>query len=78
MSCDVGEATERLENELCYDYNYELCSFSNPSFTPPTSQALHLIHLASRPCTNIFGEHTEIYIKASKDIDLEVNSEKTK
>ena len=40
MSCDVGKAseglenelyegevTERLDNELCYDYN-ELCSFS--------------------------------------------------
>ena len=27
MSCDVGEVKERLENELCYDYNYELCSF---------------------------------------------------
>ena len=25
-------------------------SFSNPSFASPTSQALHLIHLASRPC----------------------------
>ena len=25
-------------------------SFSNPSFTSPTSQALHLCHLASRPC----------------------------
>ena len=89
MSCDVGEVTERLENELCYDYNYELCSFSNfsvtsplsqltlqpfhrftyvtahsptlpvlhlwhssfsnPSFASPMSQALHLIHLASRP-----------------------------
>ena len=24
MSCDVGEVTGRLENELCYDYNYEL------------------------------------------------------
>ena len=90
MSCDVGEVTERLENELCYDYNYKLCSFSklsvtsstsqlifqpfrrftyvtahsatipllhlrhsslsNPSFAPPTSQALHLIHLVSRSC----------------------------
>ena len=90
MSCDVGEVTERLENEFCYDYNYELCwlsnlsvtaptsqlylqsfrrftyvtahfptvpllhlrhsSFSNPSFASPTAQALHLIHLASRPC----------------------------
>ena len=25
-------------------------SFSNPSFASPASQALHLIHLASRPC----------------------------
>ena len=25
-------------------------SFSNPSFASPTSQALHLRHLASRPC----------------------------
>ena len=40
MSCDVGEVTERLENELCYDYNYELCSFSNLSFTSPTSQLI--------------------------------------
>ena len=40
MSCDVGEATERLENELCYDYNYELCSFSNISVTSPTSQLI--------------------------------------
>ena len=92
MSCAVGEVVESLENELCYDYNYELCSYSNlsvtsptsqlilqpfrrfnyctsqlilqpfrcftirhssfpnPSFDSPTSQALHLIHLASRPC----------------------------
>ena len=62
MSCDVGEVTERLENELCYDCNYELCSFSNhsvatptsqlilqPFFASPTSQALHLRHLTSRP-----------------------------
>ena len=27
-----------------------LSSFSNPSFHFPTSQALHVIHLASRPC----------------------------
>ena len=38
MSCDVGEVIERLENELCYDYNYELCSFSNPSIVSSTSQ----------------------------------------
>ena len=31
MSCDVGEVTERLENGLSYDYNYELCSFYNLS-----------------------------------------------
>ena len=91
-SCGVGEVTESLENELCYDYNYELCSFSNltvtlptsqlilqpfrrftyitahsptltllhlrhssfsnPSFASPMSEALHLIHLASRPWTS--------------------------
>ena len=79
----------RCLNELCFDYNYELCSFSNlsitsptsqlilqpfrcftyvtahsptfpllylrhssfsnPSFASATSQALHSIHLASRP-----------------------------
>ena len=38
MSCDAGEVTERLENELCYDYKYELCSFSKFSVTSPTSQ----------------------------------------
>ena len=94
MSCDVGEVMERLENELCYNYNYERCSFSNlsvtspksqlilqpyrrftyvtalsqtlpllhlrhsslsnPSFPSPTSQALHLRHLASRPCIVVF------------------------
>ena len=40
MSCDVGEVTERLESEFCYDYNYELCSFSNISVTSPTSQLI--------------------------------------
>ena len=97
MSCDVGEATEGLENELWrrlenkqsyIQYNEQssfsklsvpspasqlilqpfprftyvaahsptlpllnLChsSFSNPSFASPTSQNLHLRHLASRP-----------------------------
>ena len=63
MSCDVDKATEGLENELWRRWSdgkvrewAELpsfylrhCSFSNPSFTYPTSQALHLIHLASRP-----------------------------
>ena len=35
---------------------FHLChsSFSNPSFASPTSQALHLIHLASRPCQTLF------------------------
>ena len=32
--------TGSLENELCYDYNYELCSFSNLSVTSPTSQLI--------------------------------------
>ena len=40
MICDVGEVMKRLENELCYDYNYELCSFSNLSITSPTSQLI--------------------------------------
>ena len=40
ISCDVGEVTERLKNELCYDYNYELCSFSNLSVTSSTSQPI--------------------------------------
>ena len=40
MSRDVGEATESLDNGLCYDYNYELCSFSNLSVTSPTSQLI--------------------------------------
>ena len=41
MSCDVDEVMERLENELS--------SFSTHSFASPTSQALNLIHPASRP-----------------------------
>ena len=40
MNCDVGKATEGLENELCHDYMYELCSFSNLSVTSPTSQLI--------------------------------------
>ena len=36
MSCDVGEVTERLENELCYD--------STNSAHSPTYQSLHLHH----------------------------------
>ena len=32
-------------------------SFSNPSFASPTSQALHLIHLASSPCSNRYIVH---------------------
>ena len=61
MSCEVGEVTERLENELCSNPSVDLpttlpllhlrhSSFSNPSFASPTSQVLHLIHLVSRPC----------------------------
>ena len=43
MSCEVGEVTESLENELCYDYNYELCSFSKLSVTSPTSQLILIL-----------------------------------
>ena len=38
MSCNIGEVTERLENELCY--NYELCSFSYLSVTSPSQLIL--------------------------------------
>ena len=31
---------ESLENELSYDYNYELCSFSKLSVVSPTSQLI--------------------------------------
>ena len=52
MSCDVGEVTESLENELCYDYNYELCSFSKlchfiyvtAHSDSPRFPSLHLLH----------------------------------
>ena len=65
MSCDVGEVTERLENELCSFCRFTYVTthsptlpllhlrhslFSNPSFASPTSQALHIRHLANRPC----------------------------
>ena len=69
MSCDVGKATEGLENftyvtthsptlpSLYYVTAHSPTlpllhllhsSFSNTSFASPTSQALHLIHLASQ------------------------------
>ena len=35
-----------------YVPTHEHSSFSNPSFASPTLQALHLRHLASRPCCN--------------------------
>ena len=52
MSCDIGEVTERLENELCYDYNYELCSFSNLSITSLTSQ------LILQPIPSLYLRHS--------------------
>ena len=52
MSCDIGEVTERLENELCFrhftyvtthfptlpSFYLRHSSFSNPSVASPTSQ----------------------------------------
>ena len=62
MTCDVGIVTEKLENELSNPsvavtahsptlplFHLRHSSFSNSSFASPTSQALHLRHLASRP-----------------------------
>ena len=47
MSCDVGKATEGLENELWRRWSdgkveewEKLCSFSNPSVALPTSQLI--------------------------------------
>ena len=61
--CNVGEAKEGLKNELWRRWSnitahspnlpslyLRHSSFSNPSFAPTASQALHLRHLASRPC----------------------------
>ena len=36
-------------------------SFSNPSFPSPTSQGLHLIHLASRPCPGPVNFLVEVF-----------------
>ena len=53
MSCDVGEVTVRLENELCYGYNYELCSlqpfhrFTYVKVHSPTLISLLLRHKQS-------------------------------
>ena len=71
MSYDVSKATERLENELWprwSRFTYVIAhspilpllhirhsSFSNHYFASPTSQVLHLCHLASHPwITNLF------------------------
>ena len=115
MSCDVGKATEVLENELWCRWNYgkvgewaeliiesfrhftyvkfilqsfhrftyvtvhsptlpllHLChsSFSNLSFASSTSQALHLIHLASRPRTasTVISESIDMDIRGCRTL----------
>ena len=62
MSCGVGESDGKVWALLCTLptsqlnpptlplFNLRHSSFSNTSFAFPTSQALHLRHLASRPC----------------------------
>ena len=52
MNCDVGEVTERLDNEICYDYNYEICSFSN-LFVTAHSPTLPLLHLRHNSFSNL-------------------------
>ena len=44
-ACDEGEALLHLRHS----------SFSNPSFTSPTSQAHHLIRPTSRPCVSAWS-----------------------
>ena len=58
-----------LLHHLCHS------SFSNPSFTSPKSQALHLIHLASHPCSSVTNlslflsfQDSESWRKKSRDI----------
>ena len=38
-------------------------SFSNHSFASPTSQALHLIHLASHPCLRTLNKHELLFVR---------------
>ena len=52
MSCDVGEwrkVWSSAHSPTFPSLHLRHSSFSNPSFASPTSQALHLIHQASRP-----------------------------
>ena len=42
-------------------------SFSNPSFASPTSQALHLRHLANRPCLSTLVTKFSQNIEADTD-----------
>ena len=46
----VSSPTSKLIIQPFRRFTYVHSSFSNPPFASPTSQALHLIHLASRPC----------------------------
>ena len=56
MSCDVGKVAEGLENEAephsptLTLLHLHHSSFYNPTIALPTSQALHLCHLASFLC----------------------------
>ena len=55
MSCDVGEVTAHSPTLPLLHLHH--ISFCNPSFASPTSQALHLRHLACRPwCVVVFLE----------------------
>ena len=62
MSCDVGKATEGLENEFDVGEVTERLENENSSFASSTSQALHLRHLASRPCNRTFLFNEGLYI----------------
>ena len=72
MSCDLGEVklcsfcnlsvtspvTTHSPTLLLLHLHYS--SFSNPSFASPTSQALHLIHMASRPWVYLLTIVTDV------------------
>ena len=81
MSCDVGKATEGLENELWRRWSdgnigewaeLHLCqsSFSNPSVALPTSQLIHKLSVAS-PTSQLI---LQPFFRLSNDIGSSLTS----
>ena len=60
MSCDVGDVTERLENELClFRFSYVTCSsLTSPGEPPMLSYVEHDYLLHSRRFKCIFSMYS--------------------